>query len=198
MWSVQRVLPSLHSNACPDRPIELVQKMREAINTLARRPAMTLTPDEMARQIAAAGKAARAEDSAAIGQARDRIDKTAARLEYLAGTVATAREQRSRLVWAAALLAGMLAWSILPGVILRAMPQSWHMPENMARHIIGEPTLWEAGTRLMQADSPNAWAALNRTAAMLQDNRESIEACRQNATRAKRPVRCSSEIEPAS
>jgi len=178
----------------------LLEKMRTAINTLANRPAMALTPNTMAEQIAAAGKTARAADSAAIAQARDRIDQAAARMEYLEGTVATAREQRRRLVWAAGggLLAGMLAWSILPGVTLRAMPQSWHMPESMAAHIVGEPTLWEAGTRLMQADSPQAWAVLNRAATMLQDNREAIEACRQNAIRAKRPVRCSLEIEPES
>jgi hypothetical protein len=96
------------------------------------------------------------------------------------------------------LLAGMLAWSILPGVILRAMPQSWHMPESMATHIIGEPSLWEAGARLMRADSPQAWDALNHAATMLHDNREAIETCRATAAKAKKPARCTVEIRPAS
>ncbi|PNQ03435.1 MULTISPECIES: DUF6118 family protein [unclassified Sphingobium] len=178
----------------------LLQKVREAINTLARRPAMTLTPDAMAEQIAAAGKTARAEDSAAIGQARDRINKAAARLEYLAGTIATAREQRRHRLWAAGIgvLAGMLAWSILPGVTLRAMPQSWHMPESMAAHIIGEPTLWDAGTRLLRADSQQDWNTLTEAATILRDNREAIEKCQAPAGKAKKPVHCTVEIRPAS
>jgi hypothetical protein len=174
----------------------LLQKMRDAINTLARRPAMTLTPDEMARQIAAAGKTARAEDSAAIVQARDRIDKAAQHMERLAAAVTTARERRRRLIWAAGggLLAGILIWSFLPGVMLRTLPQSWHMPESMAAHIIGEPTLWEAGTRLMQADSPQAWSALIEAAELARDNRDTIAACRKTAVEASRPIRCTISI----
>jgi hypothetical protein len=174
----------------------LLEKIRNAINTLARRPAMTLTPDAMAEQIAAAGKTARAEDSATITQARERIDKAAARMEYLAGKVATAREQRRHLLWAAGggVVAGMLVWSILPGVTLRAMPQSWHMPESMAAHIIGEPTLWEAGTRLMRADSPKAWAALTNAAEMLRNNRDAIVACEKSAAKAKQSARCTIKI----
>lgn len=42
----------------------LLEKMRTAIKTLAARPAMTLTPDAMAEQIAAAAARARAEDAA--------------------------------------------------------------------------------------------------------------------------------------
>lgn len=176
----------------------LLQKMRDAINTLARRPAMQLTPDAMAEQITAAGKKARAEDGAAIQQARERIEGAAHHMERLAGTIATAREQRRRLVWAAGggLLAGMLLWSFLPGAILRALPQGWHMPENMARHIAGEPTLWEAGTRLMRADSPEAWTALNQAAQMLRDNRATIERCWNAAPRAAKPLRCTIEIRP--
>ena len=74
----------------------LLDKMRTAINTLARQPAMTFTPDAMAVQIAAAGKKARAEDSAVIQQARERIDGAAHRMERLAGTIATTHEQRRR------------------------------------------------------------------------------------------------------
>jgi len=114
----------------------------------------------------------------------------------LAGTVAAIREQRSRLVWAAGggLLAGMLIWSFLPGVILRTLPQGWHMPENMARHIIGKPTLWDAGMRLMQADSPQAWNGLANAAELLRDNRKAIADCERAAIKAKRPVRCTISI----
>ena len=167
-------------------------RMREAINALARRPAMKLTPDEMARQISVAGAKARAEDSLAISQARGRIDGAASDMERLAGMVATAREQRRRLVWAAGsgMLAGMLLWSVLPGVILRALPQGWHMPEAMAAHIVGEPTLWEAGSRLMRADSPQAWRALTKAADLLRKNRETFENCQAAMKKARNSVHC--------
>jgi len=170
----------------------LLDNLRNAINTLARRPAMTLTPDEMARQIAAAGKAVRAEDSAAIGQASDRIDHAASNIERLMGTITIAHEQRRRLAWAAGsgLLAGILLWSFLPGVILRALPQGWHMPESMAVHIIGEPTLWEAGARLMRADSPQAWEGLKTADQIWRDNRDAIAGCERTIAKAKQPVRC--------
>lgn len=173
-----------------------LDRMCDAINILARRPAMQITPDAMAEKIEAAGAKARQEDGAAIKEARERIDKAASRMECLAGTIATIREQRRRLLWAAGggLLAGMLLWSFLPGVILRTLPQGWHMPENMARHIVGEPTLWEAGTRLLRADSPHAWNALSEAAGLLRDNREIMAGCGQAARKAKRPVRCTVRI----
>ncbi|MFA7596194.1 MAG: DUF6118 family protein [Novosphingobium sp.] len=179
---------------------DLLEKMRNAINTLARRPAMEITPDAMAEQIAAAGANARAEDSAVITRARDRIDKAAARMEQLAGTAATIRDQRRHLLWTAggSALAGMLLMTFLPGAILRALPQGWHMPETMAAHIIGEPTFWEAGTRLMRADSPRAWDALTQAADMLHDNRQAIEKCQRSATKAKKPARCVIKVAPDS
>ena len=68
------------------------------------------------------------------------------------------------------------------------------MPESMAAHIIGEPTLWEAGVRMMRADSVEAWQALADAAEMLRDNRETLDACEQAASKAKGPVRCSIKI----
>ncbi|MCT2399613.1 DUF6118 family protein [Novosphingobium mangrovi (ex Huang et al. 2023)] len=173
-------------------------RMREAINTLGRRPAIELTPYEMARQISEAGAKARAEDGIAIAQARGRMDGAAGQMERLVGVVATAREQRRRFAWAAGggLLAGMLLWSFLPGVILRTLPQGWHMPEAMAAHIIGEPTLWEAGSRLMQADSPRAWNALAEAVNVLRDNDEALGKCQAAANKVHNSVRCTFNVEP--
>ena len=150
----------------------------------------------MAEQIAAAGKTSRAEDSATITQARERIDKAAAKMEYLASKVASAREQRCHLLWATGggVVAGVLLWSALPGVVLRALPQSWHMPEAMAAHIIGEPTLWDAGIRLMRAGNPDGWQAIVDAADMRQANRDAIAACERTATKTKEPVRCTVRI----
>ncbi len=64
------------------------------------------------------------------------------------------------------------------------------MPERLARHMVGEPTLWEAGTRIMRADSPAAWQAIADAAELRRDNREAINACERAAIKAGQPVRC--------
>ena len=94
------------------------------------------------------------------------------------------------------LLAGMLLWSFLPSVILRALPHNWLMPEAIAAHIVGEPTLWEAGSRLMQADSPQAWKALIEAADLLRENRKAMEQCKKDAQRTRKPVSCHFHVSP--
>lgn len=170
----------------------LLDRMRTAINDFARSPAMKLTPDAMAAEIAVAGTKARASDHTAIERARARFDNAAQRIERLAGTITAVREQNRRLLWTAGggLLAGMLLWSFLPGVVLRVLPTSWHMPESMAAHIIGEPSLWEAGIRLMQAGNPGGWRAVVAADEMRRDNRKVIEACERAAIKASKTVRC--------
>lgn len=176
----------------------LLEKMREAINKLAHRPAMEITPEAMARQIAAAGQTARAADSAAIAQARDRMDKAAARLEYLEGRVADARDQRRRFRWALGIgaLAGIVAWSFLPGPVARALPDSWYLPERMAARTL-DLDRWTAGERLLATSEPERWQTVLFANAILQDNRDAIGTCREAAAKAKKPVRCTVEIRPA-
>src|SRR5690606_3623118 len=125
---------------------DLLEKMRAAIKTLASRPAMTLTPDAMAEQIAAAAAKARAQDAAAISQAVERLDKAADRIEYLEGKVADARDQRrKRHIWGVGgVLAGALLCAIVPGFIAHAMPTSWHLPERMAARALNLDR-WAAG-----------------------------------------------------
>lgn len=176
---------------------DLLEKMRGAINDFARAPAMQLTPEAMAAEIAAAGKRARAQDSAAIEKARGQFDNAASRMEQLTGTAVSVCEQHRRLLWAAGggLFAGMLLWSFLPGVILRVLPQSWHMPENMARHIIGEPTLWGAGSRLMQAGNPTAWREVVAADELRRDNDDAIVKCERAAVKTGKTARCTIKVE---
>ena len=168
----------------------------QGLVTIADKPAMHLTPEELAARIEAAAEKSRASDKATLREAREAHHEAARIIHGLVGAVRGTDEQRKHLIWAASggLAAGCLLWSILPGVVLRALPDSWHMPESMAAHIIGEPTLWDAGTRMMRADSAEAWQALANAAELLRDNREAINACGQAASKAKGPVRCSIKI----
>jgi len=70
------------------------------------------------------------------------------------------------------------------------VPESWHWPEHLARRTIGEPSLWDAGSRMMRANDPEAWQFMTEAAEMRRGNRETIEACKKRAAKAKRSVRC--------
>ena len=93
------------------------------------------------------------------------------------------------------MLAGCLLWAILPGAFARALPESWHVPERMAAHVAGGPTVWEAGVRIMRAGSPEAYRAIADAAEMRHQNRDVIAACEKNAAKRQKPVRCTIEIE---
>jgi len=169
---------------------------------IAEKPAMQLTPEALAVRIDAAAEKSRAADRATLREAREAHQEASRIIHGIIRAVRGTAEQRRHLIWSASggLAAGCLLWSFLPGVILRALPQSWQMPESMAAHIVGAPTLWEAGARLMRADRPQAWNALNRAAEVLHDNQEAIERCqkKRNPT-TKSQDRCMVEIKlPAS
>lgn len=189
---VRRLVAANDSSVTLGEIVQRLDTLVEATRILSRRPAMALTPNMMAEKVAEAAQGARMEDHAAIVQAKDRIEKAARLIEGQTGKVATIRQQRRRLAWVGGggLLAGMLLWSFLPGTIARAAPASWHWPERMARHIVGEPTLWEAGNRMMQADSPEAWVSIANAANILRQNRDTIDACLARATSESEAVRC--------
>jgi hypothetical protein len=168
----------------------------QELGDIAEKPAMLLTPEGLATRMDAAAAQSRRADSVTLREAREAHQDAARIIRDLVGAVRNQRDQRERLLWTAAgsLLAGCLLWSFLPGVLARTLPESWHMPERLARHMVGEPTLWEAGTRIMRADSPEAWQAISDAAEMRRDNRDSIDVCEQSARKAKRPVRCTITI----
>src|SRR3546814_7554978 len=72
---------------------------------------------------------------------------------------------------------GIVLYALLAGLIARAMPDSWQLPERMATRALAEPTLWDAGTHLMQRASPASWEGIVAAANLARDNRETIEAC---------------------
>lgn len=92
------------------------------------------------------------------------------------------------------LATGILLWSILPGSIARAMPESWHWPERMAEKVLGESSQWDAGSRMMQSADPLAWHVLVAVADMQRDNRDKIEDCRKRANSSGKNVSCTLQI----
>lgn len=172
----------------------------ESLKSMAGHPAMQMTPDSIGNRIAAAAEAARRSDQDRINQARSDLNHAAQEMRSVTAQARTAAEHRQQLYQVAggAFLAGILLWSLLPGTIARTMPDSWHWPERMAARMVGASSRWDAGARMMQSDSPEAWNALVQAADIQRDNRDVIDACRKTAATSKQAVRCTVKIRPVS
>ncbi|AJA09278.1 Putative membrane protein [Sphingopyxis fribergensis] len=171
-------------------------EMANRLVAIERQPAMQMTPEDMVGRIATAATEARREDQATLAQAKREHVEAARGLRAIIGTANTLYEQKRRRWWhiGGGLFAGCLLWAVLPGFGARILPTSWHLPERIAARTVREPTLWEAGIRIMQADSPEAWQAIAEAAEMRRDNREAINACVQRAAKSKQPVRCTISV----
>ncbi len=172
--------------------------MSESLKGMAGHPAMQMTPESIGNRIAAAAEAARRNDQDRISQARSDLHHAAQEMRSVTAHARSAAEQRQQLFQAAggALLAGILLWSFLPGTIARTMPESWHWSERMAARMVGASSQWDAGARLMQSDSPEAWNALVQAADIQRDNHDAVDACRKNAATSRKAVQCTVRIQP--
>jgi len=188
---VRRLVAANDNSATLGEIVQRLDNLTDVTRTLSRRPAMTLTPDKMAEQIASAAAKARAEDHEAMKQARERMEKAARLMEGQAARTVTAREQRRNLVWTGGggLLAGVMLWSFLPGTIVRTAPASWHWPERMAAHVM-RLDRWSAGERLLATADPDHWRAIVLGNGIVQDNQEAIAVCLRQMWKAGKTVQC--------
>ena len=168
-------------------------------DVIARSPALAMTPEQMAQRITAAGNAARREDQAALAKAGEEKARVMAELRAIAGSAWTRADQKNRQLWfgLGGVAAGILAWMILPGLVVREIaPASWQWPERMAARTLDLPR-WEAGQRMMQSASPTAFRAIVGADRIVTANREAIERCSKAAARKRETVRCTVRVAPA-
>ena len=164
----------------------------QALAGISGNPAMQWTPEDMSARMDAAAEKSRRIDAATLKEAREVHLEAARAMRALIPIAHEGQQQRKHLLWAAGggLLAGCLLWAILPGVILRALPTGWHMPESMAAHIVGETSIWDAGARMMRASDPQAWRMLTAAVEMWRDNRNTLDVCMRKAGKSEQPVPC--------
>lgn len=171
-------------------------EMANRLVAIERQPAMQMTPEDFEARMTAAAARVRNDEQTKLAQAKREHGEAVRDLRAIIGTANTIYEQM-RLRWwygGGGVLAGCLLWMVLPGFIARILPTNWHLPERIAARTVREPTLWEAGTRIMQADSPEAWQAIAEAAEIRRENREAIDACIQRAAKSKQPVRCTIRV----
>lgn len=134
------------------RMANAIGRAAEGLKTLQTSPALKLTPDELARHVAHAGTEARKIEQAELSLASQALSNTAIELRGWIDTARLASVQNLRLlqVGGAAFLGGILLWSMLPGVVARAVPQNWYWPERIAARTL-RADLWQAGQQMMAA-----------------------------------------------
>ncbi|EAP90262.1 hypothetical protein OA2633_08609 [Oceanicaulis sp. HTCC2633] len=173
-----------------------LEEVSEILGVMGSKPAMKLTPETIADQIAHASEGSRRYDSNQLMKAQNFHREATAEMHTLVGRARTIEEQNRKLqhMAGAGLLAGILLWSVLPGTIARAMPERWQWPERMAERVLGESSRWNAGSRMMQSADPLAWHVLVAAADMQRDNRDKIEDCRKRANSSGKNVSCTLQI----
>jgi hypothetical protein len=100
---------------------------------------LALSPEELTKEISAAAQAARVEDRRILGEARDALAHSLGRIDGMIdrGQAVEGRVRRERWIAAGGVLAGVLLWSVLPGAVVRSLPESWHAREWMAGRMMG-------------------------------------------------------------
>ncbi|QWC57660.1 hypothetical protein F7D01_11735 [Erythrobacter sp. 3-20A1M] len=177
---------------------EQLAQVSKTLTAIGSKPAIELTPEDIAVQIKRASHDMQRDTSDLFRQGRRDFDSAATQLSAMVGRVRAEHEQK-RQTWrfaAMGLAAGMLLWSILPGTIARAMPESWRWPERMARKAVGEPSIVEAGIRLIRSQNPEGWEELAKAQRILTENREALDRCSEQARKSEEPVSCSIRVAP--
>ena len=178
---------------------KILLALTQRVDAVAKSPAMKLTPETMGERVNASVASATGELRNLVQSAKSTLDGAA---RDLSGLVASARRGDEQNRWlylfgVGGVVLGFLLYAWLAGPIARRMPVNWQWPERMATRTLAEPTLWDAGTHLMQRASPASWEGIVAAVNLARDNRETIEACRTSATKAKKAVRCTIEVKPA-
>jgi Family of unknown function (DUF6118) len=161
----------------------------------AEKPALKLTPQALGEAIIMAGSAARSDDHVALDKAIKAINQTEKDMTgaLVSARTAQAQDKRLRRVSINCMIAGMVIWAILPGMIIRAVPASWHLPERVAARMLGTDA-WDGGQRLMMFANPDGWASLAMVGSATAKSRAAIAACSKLAERSRQPVRCTIDV----
>lgn len=125
---------------------------------VSEKPALKLTPQSLASEIARAAADSRTHDRQLLDQAAANMDAVGRRADAMIATSRSVAEQnrelvRNRIGFA---VAGMALFAILPGAVARSLPVSWAVPERIAARMLGTD-MWNAGQDMMAKADPERW-----------------------------------------
>lgn len=169
----------------------------QRLKAIGQMPALQITPEDMGKRIEQTARSARSDYEATIQQWRTAANRLERSVSEALGSAARRDEQVRRERWffaAGAALAAALM-SFLPGIIAREMPASWQLLETMVRRTLGEPTIVDAGIRLIRSENPSMWAAISDATAAYGANRVMIQRCKSAARKVGKAVNCQVSID---
>ncbi|WP_439469880.1 DUF6118 family protein [Blastomonas fulva] len=172
------------------------EDLRVAIDALAQKPAMVLTPEMIGRQIEAAGRQGRKDAGLALAAVHNNLQNAISALARITGSVRAVRQQNQWLAGAAglALVLGTIGGAIILPAIDWVVPEGWLWPENRAMSALHRNG-WEAGERLLLVTDPERWNAIQAAARLSEANSGAIVKCaRRAADRKLKSVGCSIEV----
>ena len=175
--------------------LETEENVVGAVNSLAKRPAMALTPEDIGCQIENAGRSARKEDRQALEYGYHQLRDAIGKLDGMVASALNAEKQWRQVEIASAVAAfgGFLLACILPGALARTAPASWQWPERMAAGILHQ-NQWSAGARLMRGAAPDRWREMAEADRLVGHNRDALAACQVRTGRSKKPLTCEIEL----
>jgi hypothetical protein len=166
-----------------------------AIETLASSPALQLTPETIAGQIYHATAKACDVERQHFGAARIDLDRTVLTINDIVQSILRGLQQLRWLGVAAAIgvMTGFLLGWAVPDVVDRAVPESWHWPEERAASLLQRDG-WAAGERMLQLYDPQRWSALRDAANVWASNAKALEDCGRRAANVGKGVSCSMSV----
>jgi Family of unknown function (DUF6118) len=174
------------------------ETLAEELEELSTKPALELTPEALAKQIAAAGEVARKAEQESLASATATFVKLGSEM---AGFLASARTENEQNKWVLGfgglcLAFGLMSAIVLPDPIYRATPESWHWPEKRAANML-DRDMWDAGERLQSVADPKRWDVRAEIEAATQGSRKSIAACLKVIDRNPKPMLCRVIFKPS-
>jgi Family of unknown function (DUF6118) len=172
------------------------EDLRVAIDALAHKPALLLTPEMIGRQIEAGARLVRKDADLALATVQSNLQNAISALARITGSVRTVRRQNQWLAGAAglAIVLGAMGGAIILPAIDWVVPEGWLWPEKRAMSALRRGG-WEAGERLLLVADPERWNAIQAAARLSEVNSEAIRRCaRRAADRKYKSVGCSIEV----
>lgn len=178
-----------------ERTEKILVAFAQRIDPIAKSPLLSMTPESMASQIAAAASNARREDARLLAEARAGFDQTAREMGNRLASARRGDQQNQWLLWAGlgGAVLGMLLYAVAQ-IPITQLGKSWRWPERLATRVLDERGPWDAGQRLMQTADPESWGLIVAASPLSDTNRETVQKCREQAVKAAKPVRCTIEV----
>jgi hypothetical protein len=177
-----------------DDMTDQIKATSDGLKALLTKPSLAVSPQNLAKTIAAAGVEARKQEQAALDQATATFVTVA---NQLTGFVASARKDQEQIKWllwtaAGSTVLGALLWTALAFIANSLAPQSWHWPEKTAASALGRD-MWSAGERLQAVADPKR---LEVRTVIESATKDSIANCLQTVTNARETVQCRLSFTP--